>query len=324
MLGGLAAVVGGAAAVGGAPGRPLGAAVAAAGRRRVALVGAGLAAASGPGSCGCAPPAGSGLWLRVESFRRFLAESEAYHAEEAAKRGVLREYTAWAVAVGEIDRWSRAVPSSSIIPQDAGLHYVYMAPLLLTSTITTATAPVVERRRAAGSAAARHRRRRRRRGRRELVATRRCPPGGWGDRPGARPGAGAGGIREWSVSRWRSPPARRAGRPGGRADGGDHAHQGAERPGRRPAPAGTAKDGEALAGQRVDHRPAEEHAEADAAGVPNSATVTASPRTIDRSWRRVWPTARSSPSSRVRSWIDSDSVLAMPMRAMTMASASSP
>jgi hypothetical protein len=48
--------------------------------------------------------AGSAAWLRVESFRRFLADSEAYHAEEAAKRGVLREYTAWAVAVGEIDR----------------------------------------------------------------------------------------------------------------------------------------------------------------------------------------------------------------------------
>ena len=49
---------------------------------------------------------------------------------------------------------------------------------------------------------------------------------------------------------------------------------------------------------------------------------TDSQRIIDRTWDRVWPTARSSPSSRVRSWIDSDSVLAMPMRAMMMASAS--
>ena len=57
--------------------------------------------------------AGSGLWLRTESFRRFLAGSEAHHAEEAAKRGYLREYTAWAVAVGELDRWSRAVAASS-------------------------------------------------------------------------------------------------------------------------------------------------------------------------------------------------------------------
>ena len=86
-------------------------------------------------------PAGSAAWLRVESFRRFLAESEAYHAEEAAKRGVLREYTAWAVAVGEIDRWSAAVQSSTLIPAEAGIGYVYMAPLLLSSTSHTATAP---------------------------------------------------------------------------------------------------------------------------------------------------------------------------------------
>jgi uncharacterized membrane protein YgcG len=79
--------------------------------------------------------------VRVESFRRFLAESEAYHAEEAAKRGVLREYTAWAVAVGEIDRWQRAVAAASIAPQTAGLSYAYMAPLLLSSTTSTATPP---------------------------------------------------------------------------------------------------------------------------------------------------------------------------------------
>lgn len=84
---------------------------------------------------------GSGLWLRVVSFRRFLHESETFHAEEAAKRGVLREYTAWAVALGEIDRWERAVAGSSIIPADAGLGYVYMAPILFSSTSSTSTAP---------------------------------------------------------------------------------------------------------------------------------------------------------------------------------------
>jgi hypothetical protein len=86
--------------------------------------------------------AGSGLWLRTESFRRFLAGSEAYHAEEAAKRGVLREYTAWALALGEIDRWTRAVSASSLIPPEtAGLHWVYLAPLLVASTSTTSVAP---------------------------------------------------------------------------------------------------------------------------------------------------------------------------------------
>lgn len=94
-----------------------------------------------PEADGVRTAAGSALWLRIESFRRFLAGSEAYHAEEAAKRGVLREYTAWAVAVGEIDRWKRAVAAASIAPEVAGVHYAYMAPMLMASTATAATAP---------------------------------------------------------------------------------------------------------------------------------------------------------------------------------------
>ena len=54
---------------------------------------------------------------------------------------MLREYTAWAVAVGEIDRWQRAVSAASIAPETAGLSYAYMAPLLLASTTSAATAP---------------------------------------------------------------------------------------------------------------------------------------------------------------------------------------
>jgi hypothetical protein len=106
-----------------------------------AVAGAGLAAALRAWELRVRTPAGSAAWLRVESFRRFLAESEAYHAEEAAKRGVLREYTAWAVALGEIDRWQRAVSAASIAPETAGLSYAFIAPLLLSSTISAATAP---------------------------------------------------------------------------------------------------------------------------------------------------------------------------------------
>jgi hypothetical protein len=84
---------------------------------------------------------GSAMWLRVESFRRFLAESEAYHAEEAAKRGVLREYTAWAVAVGEIDRWAAAIRAAAAIPDETGMRYASMAPLLMSSTTSTETRP---------------------------------------------------------------------------------------------------------------------------------------------------------------------------------------
>jgi len=86
-------------------------------------------------------PKGSGLWLRAESFRRFLAQSEGYHADQAAARGVLREYTAWAVAVGEVDRWSRAMAASTVAPDPTALSYAYLYPLLLVSTSATSTAP---------------------------------------------------------------------------------------------------------------------------------------------------------------------------------------
>jgi hypothetical protein len=86
-------------------------------------------------------PEGAGLWLRVESFRRFLAASEGYHAEQAAARGVLREYTAWAVALGEVDRWSRAVGAAANVPDRSALTYVYLAPALLSATSSASTAP---------------------------------------------------------------------------------------------------------------------------------------------------------------------------------------
>ncbi len=105
------------------------------------LAGAGLGLAMSASELRVRTALGSALWLRVESFRRFLAGSEAYHAEEAAKRGVLREYTAWALALGEIDRWSRAVAAAAIPPDIAGASYVYIGPLLMASTMTTATPP---------------------------------------------------------------------------------------------------------------------------------------------------------------------------------------
>jgi hypothetical protein len=108
------------------------------------LAGAGLAAAVRAWELRVRTAAGSGLWLRVESFRRFLAGSEAHHADEAAKRGVLREYTAWAVAVGEIDRWSRMVAASGAARDPAAVqavHYAAIAPALHSATSATSTEP---------------------------------------------------------------------------------------------------------------------------------------------------------------------------------------
>ena len=58
-------------------------------------------------------PKGSGLWLQIEGFRRFLQNSEQRHVEEASKNGVLRQYTAWAVALGEIEHWKKAILNAS-------------------------------------------------------------------------------------------------------------------------------------------------------------------------------------------------------------------
>ena len=102
------------------------------------LAGAGAAAAVRAWELRVRTPAGSGLWLRTESFRRFLAGSEAHHAEEAAKRGHLREYTAWAVAVGELDRWSRAVAASSVAAADpVAARY----PVLISQTSRSSVPP---------------------------------------------------------------------------------------------------------------------------------------------------------------------------------------
>ena len=57
---------------------------------------------------------GSALTLRTESFRRFLEASEGRHVEWAWEQGLIREYSAWAVALGAADAWSDAVDSSNI------------------------------------------------------------------------------------------------------------------------------------------------------------------------------------------------------------------
>jgi hypothetical protein len=57
---------------------------------------------------------GSALALRTESFRRFLAGSEGRHVEWAWERGLLREYSAWAVALGAAGAWSEAIRASNV------------------------------------------------------------------------------------------------------------------------------------------------------------------------------------------------------------------
>jgi Predicted membrane protein (DUF2207) len=106
------------------------------------LAGAGLAAVVRAWELRVRTPLGSALWLRVESFRRFLAASETRHVEEAAERGVLSDYAAWAVALGEIDRWSRLVAASARCACDpVGTRYSSIAPWLPLAALASTLVP---------------------------------------------------------------------------------------------------------------------------------------------------------------------------------------
>jgi hypothetical protein len=85
-------------------------------------------------------PAGSALWMRVESFRRFLANSGPYQADQAAAVGRLGQYTAWAMALGQINRWSTAITASTVASY-GGAPFVYGLYALSSAISTSSTAP---------------------------------------------------------------------------------------------------------------------------------------------------------------------------------------
>lgn len=77
----------------------------------------------------------------VEGFRRFFEVSEGRHAEEAATRGVLREYSAWAVALGELDHWTGALAAAALPPDTPGLRDTRRIRTLSADARTTSTPP---------------------------------------------------------------------------------------------------------------------------------------------------------------------------------------
>ncbi len=58
-------------------------------------------------------PRSSGLWILLESFRRFIRDSDATHVEAAAKNGRLKEYSAWATTFDEAEHWQKLVTEAS-------------------------------------------------------------------------------------------------------------------------------------------------------------------------------------------------------------------
>jgi uncharacterized membrane protein len=84
---------------------------------------------------------GSAMALKAESFRRFLAASEGKHVDWAWKHGLLREYSAWAVALGAAGAWQAALEASHVPPAEVtGLGPVFV-PSYSSAINSTRTAP---------------------------------------------------------------------------------------------------------------------------------------------------------------------------------------
>jgi Predicted membrane protein (DUF2207) len=114
-----------------------------------ALAGAGAAAAVRGWELRVFTPTGSAAWLQVEALRRFLAQSPPTAVDEAVSSRQAGRYAAWAVALGEAERWSRLVSDltsatrdRSQAPYDArGVLYAGYAPVFVTHCCTASTAP---------------------------------------------------------------------------------------------------------------------------------------------------------------------------------------
>jgi hypothetical protein len=89
-------------------------------------------------------PEGSAAWLQVQSLRRFLAQAPPTAVDEAIASGNIGRNTAWAVALGEAQRWSELASTFSgtaRLPYSSqGLLYAGYAPMFLTHCCTASTA----------------------------------------------------------------------------------------------------------------------------------------------------------------------------------------
>lgn len=111
------------------------------------LAGAGLAMSIQGRELWVRTARGTALWIEVESFRRFLAQAGVPTVEMVDAEQVER-YTAWAVALGELANWSKAVEASTVSPSMRGrtrIRHRYYGPALATtlvaSTVNVANPP---------------------------------------------------------------------------------------------------------------------------------------------------------------------------------------
>jgi len=110
-----------------------------------ALAGAGSSAAIRGWELRVLTPDGSATWLRVESLRQFLAQSPRTAVDDAIASGLVGQYTAWAVALGEAERWSELASSVSVparSPSDTrSLRYATYGPVFVSSCATSSVSP---------------------------------------------------------------------------------------------------------------------------------------------------------------------------------------
>jgi len=105
------------------------------------LVGAGVAALLNLGELAVRTPQGFAHRQLVEGFRRFFQVSEGRHAREAVDHGVLRLYSAWAVALGELDHWTRAMESAALPETTPGVSEAGRLGALSTAMQVASTEP---------------------------------------------------------------------------------------------------------------------------------------------------------------------------------------
>ena len=109
------------------------------------LAGGGTAAALRAWELRVLTPHGSSTWLRVESLRRYLAECAPTAIDDALAEGTLGDYTAWALSLGEAERWSRLAKAVKLPARgrydDRHWRYATYGPGFVTSCSSASTQP---------------------------------------------------------------------------------------------------------------------------------------------------------------------------------------
>jgi hypothetical protein len=110
-----------------------------------ALAGAGSSAAIRGWELRVLTTDGSATWLQVESLRQFLAQSPHTAIDEAIASGLVGQYTAWAVALGQAERWSQLASSASVPARSSfdtrGLRYATYGPVFVAGFAISGVSP---------------------------------------------------------------------------------------------------------------------------------------------------------------------------------------